>query len=298
MVNRRNFLKTAAGAAVASVFHPFKNVLSAENPDMIIVKQGEPSDLVRRAVQALGGMSRFISQGDKVVIKANMSWDRLPKQAATTNPDVIAEAVKLCYEAGARQVNLFDRTLNEPRRCYKRSGIQEAAEAAGAGVYHVYDRKFKMVKIPEGRLLKQWQIYEDVLEADKIINIPIAKHHSVGGASLGMKNFMGYLGGNRGSLHRDYSIKIVDINTKIRADLTILDAYRMLLRNGPSGGNLADVSEKKTVIAGTDPVAVDAYGMTLFGIDPMNVSFLKEAKLRGLGELDLSKKRLQTIDLS
>ncbi|MBN2103711.1 DUF362 domain-containing protein [bacterium] len=297
-MKRRDFFKTAAGVAAATVFQPPKQLLAVDIPDLIIAEKGEPAALVQHAVNALGGMSRFVSRGDEVVIKANMSWDRVPKQAATTNPDVVAEVVKLCFESGARKVKLFDRTLNEPRRCYKRSGIQEAAEAVGADVQHVYDRKFKMVSIPEGILLKQWQIYDDVLEADKIINIPIAKHHSVGGASLGMKNFMGFLGGNRGSLHRDYPVKIVDINTKIKADLIILDAYRVLLRNGPSGGNLADVSEKKMLIAGTDPVAVDAYGMRFFNIDPETVRFLREAKSRGLGELDLSKKQIKTIQLS
>lgn len=297
-MERRDFIKTAAGVTAAALFSPQTKLYSEEIPELAVVEQGEPAELVRQAVNALGGMSKFISKNDLVVLKANMSWDRVPKQAATTNPDVVAEVVKLCYDAGAKKVKIFDRTLNEPRRCYKRCGIQEAAEAAGADVQHVFDRKFKMIKIPEGKLVKQWEIYDEVLEADKIINMPIAKHHAVGGASLGMKNFMGYLGGNRGTLHRDFPVKIVDINTKIKADLIILDAYRMLLRNGPSGGNLADVAEKKMVIAGTDPVAVDAYGMTLFKVDPKQVEFLVEAKERGLGELDLTKKKITKINLT
>ena len=297
-MERRDFIKTAAGMSAAMALQRPAALLSGQTPDLVVVQQGEPAALVHHALEALGGMPRFVSKGDVVVLKANMSWDRRPEQAATTNPDVVAEVVKLCLEAGAKQVKLFDRTLNEPRRCYKRSGIQKAAEAAGANVSHVYDRKFKMTKITDGQLLKQWEIYEDVLEADKIINIPIAKHHSVGGASLGIKNFMGYLGGNRGSLHRDFAVKIVDINTRIRADLTLLDTYRMLVRNGPSGGNLADVVEKKTLIGGTDPVAVDAYGMTLFDIDPPTVEFLQEAKTRGLGEFDLKKLDVRKVVLS
>ncbi|MBN1780024.1 DUF362 domain-containing protein [bacterium] len=292
---RRDFLKTTAGASAAALLMPAGGLMSAEHPDLAVVRDREPGDLVRQAVNALGGMSRVVAKGDVVVIKANMSWDRAPEQAANTNPEVVAEVVRLCFEAGAGKVRLFDRTLNEPRRCYKRSGIQKAAEEAGADVQHVYERKFKMVDIPDGQMVRQWEIYEDVLEADKLINIPIAKHHSVGGASLGMKNYMGFLGGNRGALHRDYAMKIVDINTRIRADLILLDAYRMLLRNGPSGGNLADVSLKKTLVAGTDPVAVDAYGMTLFGIDPKTVAFIREAGERGLGEQDLKKLVIREI---
>jgi uncharacterized protein (DUF362 family) len=242
-------------------------------------------------------MSKFVSKGDVVVLKANMSWDRVPEQAATTNPDVVAEVVKLCFDAGAKTVKLFDRTLNEARRCYKRSGIQQAAEAVGADVKHVYDRKFRMIKFPDGKLIKQWEVYDDVLEADKLINLPIAKHHAIGGASLGMKNYMGFLGGERGALHRQFPVKIVDINTGIKADLTLLDAYRMLMANGPSGGNVADVALKKIVVAGSDPVAMDAYGMTLFGHDPASVEFLQEASSRGLGEIDLKKVKIKTMDL-
>ena len=298
-MKRRDFMRTGAGAAAAFTFLPKATLFSRQTdvPDLMVAKQGSPQDLVRKAIDGLGGMSRFINKGDVVVIKPNISWDRVPAQAATTNPDVVAEVVKMCLEAGAKKIKIFDRTLNEPKRCYKRSGIEKAAKEAGADVQHVYDRKFKRTQFEEGKLIKTWELYEDVLEADRIINLPIAKHHAIGGMSLGMKNFMGFLGGNRGKFHRDFNVKIVDLNTKVKADLTILDAYRMLLRNGPSGGNLADVEEKKMVIAGVDPVAVDSFGATLFKIQPEQVAFLQEAKERGLGESDLGKLNVQTVTI-
>lgn len=298
-MKRRDFIKATAGVAATSLLSKTPFIFGQSTPpDLIVTQNAEPQDLVRKAVEGLGGMSKFVSKGDIVVLKANISWDRVPPQAATTNPDVVAEVVRLCLDAGAKKVKIFDRTLNEPKRCYKRSGIEKAAKEAGAEVTHMYDRKFKRVKFPDGEVIKAWELYKDVLEADRIINVPIAKHHAIGGMSLGMKNYMGYLGENRGKFHRDYNVKIVDLNTMIKADLTILDAYRMLLRNGPSGGNLADVELKKTVVAGVDPVAMDSYGATMFGIEPGTVAFLQEAVKRGLGQSDLSKLNIQTVDLS
>jgi uncharacterized protein (DUF362 family) len=299
-MERRDFLRASAAAiASASVFFD-REKASSQNPraDLAVVTNGAPAEMTRRAVETLGGMSAFVKNGDVVVVKPNMSWDRVPEQGATTNPEVVAEVVSLCLNAGAKTVKVFDFTLNEPMRCYKRSGIQAAAKKAGADVQFVYDPKFKTVKFPQGDLIKSWSVYQDVLEADRIINIPCAKHHSVSGMSLGMKNLMGWIGGNRGQFHRQFEVKIVDLSTQIKPDLIIIDAYRQLLRNGPSGGNLGDVVLKKTIVAGTDPVAVDSYGATLFNFNPRQVAFLVEAGKRGLGRLDLDRMLIRKIDMA
>lgn len=299
-MKRRDFIKKSVSITAACSFLPKTSLIlgQSEYPDLVVTQNSTPEDLVRKALDRLGGMSRFVKKGDVVVLKPNISWDRVPEQAANTNPDVVAEVVRLCLAAGAKKVKIFDRTLNEPRRCYKRSGIEKAAKEAGADVSHVYDRKFKKVKFPDGEMIKSWEVYEDVLEADRIINIPVAKHHSIGGMSLSMKNFMGFLGGNRGKFHRNFEVKIVDLNTLVKADLIVVDAYRMLLRNGPSGGNIADVELKKTVVAGTDPVAIDSYGASLFNLQPERVAYLQEAHQRGLGEIDLKKVNIKTTSLS
>lgn len=301
-MKRRDFFRNMAGLAATTAIwpHDFMLFSADESPDLAVVQNGTPGQLVQNALKQLGGMSRFISKGDLVVVKPNISWDRVPEQAATTNPEVVAEVVRQCLDAGAKKVKIFDRTLNVAKRCYKRSGIEKAAIAAGADVQHVYDRKFKMVRFPDGELIKSWEIYQEVLDADKIINIPIAKQHSVSEAqvSLGMKNLMGFLGGERGKFHRKFDVKITDLSTRIKPNLIILDAYRMLLRNGPTGGNLADVALKKTIVAGTDPVAVDSYGATLFNLDPKRLAFLQRAHERGLGEFDLNKLKIKTISLT
>jgi uncharacterized protein (DUF362 family) len=301
MMKRRDFLRTTAGAAAGALILPNTGLLAAlpdTAPDLVVVEKGSPGEMVRKAVEALGGIKRFVTSGDIVVIKPNMSWDRVPQQAATTDPQVVAEMVHLCFEAGAKKVKVFDRTLNEASRCYKRSGIEKAARDAGADVHHPYERRYKNVRFPEGELVKSWKLYSEVLEADCIINLPIAKHHTISHVSLGMKNFMGYLGGERGKFHRGFDVKIVDLNTRLKADLTLLDANRMLVRNGPSGGNLADVVQKQMVVAGTNVVSVDSFGATLFDKKPEMIGFLKNAKERGLGEIDLSKLTIQRISLA
>lgn len=299
-MKRRTFIKGAGMLGISALLDPGQILINAskEFPDIVVTKNGEPASLVKSAVDAIGGMSRFIGRGDIVVLKPNISWDRLPKQAATTNPEIVAEIIRMCLEAGAKKVKVFDHTLNEPRRCYKRSGIEKVVQESGGEIHHIYDRKFKNVKLPNGELIKSWEVYDDVLEADKIINVPIAKHHSIPGISMAMKNIMGFLGGNRGKLHRQFDIKITDLNTFIRSDLVILDAYRMLVRNGPSGGNLADVSLKKTVAVGTDIVAVDSFGASLFDMNPNEISFLVTANQRGLGQNDLRKISIKTIPLT
>jgi uncharacterized protein (DUF362 family) len=299
-MDRRHFLETSLGfAAFVSALPRGTAPVFAAEPGLVVAQNGSPADLVRAAVLSLGGMQRFVKSGDIVVVKPNMSWDRVPEQGATTNPEVVAEVVRLCLEAGAKKVKVFDSTLNEARRCYKRSGIQAAAQRAGGDVSFIKENKFISTAIPEGDVLKRWELYEEALEADRLINVPAAKHHSVpeAGVSLGMKNLMGLIGGNRGHFHRGFAVKIVDLSTRLKPDLVILDAYRVLTRNGPSGGNLVDVTVKKTLVAGTDPVSVDSYGATLFKLNPVKIPFLVEANRRGLGENDLAKVPTKILNL-
>jgi uncharacterized protein (DUF362 family) len=231
------------------------------------------------------------------VVKPNIGWDRVPEQAATTNPDVVAEIVRLCIKAGASKVQVFDRTCNQAKRCYLRSDIEKAAKEAGADVSHIYEQKFQNVNIPGGKELQSWEFYRDALKADVFINVPIAKHHSLSRVTLGLKNMMGIIGGNRGKIHNHFDAKIVDLNTVIKPQLTIIDAVRVLMDNGPQGGNLTDVKEMNTIIAGFDPVAVDAYGATLFDLKPGDLSYLKEAHSRGLGVMDLEKLKIEKVNL-
>jgi uncharacterized protein (DUF362 family) len=300
MVGRRDFLKGASGAvaglAAAGALGPLVEAASPAHPDLAVAHGGSPSKTARAAVDAIGGMRRFVSKGDVVVVKPNIGWDRTPEQAANTNPEVVGAVVAMCIEAGASKVKVFDRPCNDPRRCYVQSGIEAAARAAGAEVSFINERKFRDVPIPGGVAIKTWPLYTEILDADKLINVPIAKHHSLAGLTLSLKNWMGVMGGSRGRIHQNIGEALVDLALVIKPSLTVLDAMRVLTRNGPQGGNVNDVRRLDTVVAGTDQVAVDAFGATLFGLKGSDLSYLAAAHRRGLGSMDLDKLAIKRIE--
>jgi uncharacterized protein (DUF362 family) len=262
-------------------------------PDLAVSQGDDPRGLLRRAIDDLGGIRRFIGRGDVVVIKPNVAWDRTPPQAANTNPDVVAEMALLCREAGAKSVIVTDVSIHDPRRAFERSGIAQAARAAGAEVVLPEPRRFRRVDLG-GEVLGVWPVFQPFLEADKMINMPIAKHHSLTGVTLGIKNWYGILGGQRRRLHQRIHESLADLAAFMRPTLTVLDAWRVLLRNGPTGGNLEDVALKKTLIAGTDPVALDAWAARAWwNLDAQQLPYLKLASARGLGTAEFDKLRIQ-----
>ena len=268
-----------------------------ELPEMVVAQGDDPRGLVREALKKLGGVRRFVSRGDVVVVKPNIGWDRTPEQAANTNPDVVGEVVRLCLGAGARKVVVTDVSINEPRRCFERSGIGRAAQLAGAQVILPEDRRFKEVDL-RGEVLRVWPVLAPFLEADKIINLAIAKHHSLTGATLGIKNWYGILGGRRHRLHQHIHESLADLASFMRPTLTLLDAWRVLMRNGPSGGNVEDASLRKTLIAGTDPVALDAYAAKAYwDLDHNRMRYLVMASERGLGTYRLDQIRTRFVSL-
>ena len=296
-MDRRRFLKTAAVGGMGLVI-PSRNDLHAaipqRLPDLAVVRGPTPEKIVRLAVEALGGMKRFVSRGDVVVVKPNIAWDRVPEQAGDTNPEVVAAVVRLCYEAGARTVKVFDRPVNDPRRCYVQSGIEPSAKAVGADVYHVDKRKFKETEI-NGLALKSWPLYTDIFEADKVINVPIAKHHGLAKLTMSMKNWMGMMGGSRRMIHQKLDESLVDLAMKAKPCLTVLDAVRILTANGPQGGDLKDVKKLDTVVAGTDQIAIDSYGATLFGMHGKDLGYVRIAAEHHFGVMDLNKLQIKKL---
>jgi uncharacterized protein (DUF362 family) len=269
----------------------------AEWPQMTVVQGGEPRELAKQAIKNLGGMGRFIGRQDVVVLKPNIAWDRMPEQAANTNPDLVAEVVRQCWQAGAKRVIVTDVSCNEAQRCFQRSGIQAAARAEGAEVILPDPDRFREVDMG-GVVLKSWPVFTPFLEADKVINLPIAKHHVLTGATLGMKNWYGILGGERNRLHQQIHQSLVDLANFMLPTLTFLDCYRVLLRNGPTGGNLEDVALKKTLVAGTDPVAIDAYvAKAYWNLDADKLPYLAMAAARGLGTADFASLKVKVSQL-
>ncbi len=257
-------------------------------PDRVAVVRGNPGvsaeSLIRKAVDSLGGIGRYISRGDVVALKLNMSWDRPPELAANTSPEVVMAMAGLCFEAGAAKVNLVDNTINDARRVFRTTCLDKAASSSGANLIYPELRLFKSMNLG-GVRLGDWKVYTPVIEADKLINMPVAKHHGLTRLTLGIKNWIGAVGGARGALHQDIHQSVVDLASFFRPTLTVTDAIRIMVRNGPSGGRLADVEVRNTIIAGTDQVAVDAATTDLFGLWPDDIGYIVLAEQQGLGRI-------------
>ncbi len=290
-MERRDFLKNLILGGLALKLNP-PTFSQTPSPELVVVEGDSPRAITREALKLLGGMSQFVRRGDRVLIKPNIGWDRTPEMAACTNPEVVAALVEMALEAGAREVIVMDHTINQPQRCYTRSGIQEAARAAGAKVLYTDEKRLKRMNI-KGEWLKEWDVFQDFVEVDKLINVPVAKVHSLSRVTLGLKNWLGAIGGNRNQLHQKIDQAVVDLGAFFKPALTVLDAYRVLFRNGPQGGRVSDTRLQKTVVAGVDPVAVDAYGATFFDLKPEELTFLKLARNRGLGKYELEKVRIE-----
>ncbi len=297
-MKRRQFVRLLS-AAYAALNLPLW--LRASNspswPQAVWVENGEPEALLNRALAEFGGLQRFVKPGDVVVIKPNIGWDRPPELAATTNPQLVAALVKACKQVGAKEVLVFDRTCNNPRRCYRNSQVEKLARQAGARVEHIRSNRFKTLPIG-GQLVKEWPIYEAYLKADKVINVPIAKHHSLSRVTLGLKNLMGVMGGNRGSIHNHFATKLAEIDRKILPTLTIIDAYRILTANGPVGGNPRDVKLTKTLILSDCTVSADYLALELFGLTLSQVEHIQVAYQQGLAKYERKSLKVKRVTLS
>jgi uncharacterized protein (DUF362 family) len=301
-MDRRDFLKQvmlwSAGISTSvPAFRIGSELLAAERAAPVVAHATGKDyyRLTAMVLEPLGGIGTFVKSGEKVVIKPNIAWDRNPEQAANTHPLVVKALVELSLEAGAGKVMVFDRSCNEPRRCYVNSGIQQVMKSIKdkrLAYYHPDDRKFIPVNIERGKAVNRLEIYRDALEADTYINVPVAKHHSLSRLTLGLKNSMGVLGGNRGSMHHNLGQKLADLATVIRPKLTLIDATRILLRNGPQGGSLDDVKILDTLVASADPVACDAFATTLFDLAPAEIASTVAAYKMGLGEMDLERMQI------
>jgi len=303
--SRRRFLRAAGGAvgamAASALFPSLLPAAGGKTVAVGVASGASPAERARKAVALAGGMKSFVSRGDVVVLKPNIGWDRTPEQAADTDPEFVVAVAEMCLAAGARSVGVFDRTCNDARRCYVSSGIKDAVEQFArknrvedtVRIYHVDDRKFVRTSIPNALSIKEWDLYRDALDADKIVNVPIAKHHSLSGVTLGLKNMMGIMGGNRGQIHYRLPECLVDIHRRVPVALTVIDAGRVLVRNGPTGGNLADVKSFGKAFASRDVVAADVVAAEkIFRLEPRDVGHIGKAMESGLGVSSVAQIRL------
>lgn len=242
-------------------------------------------ELTRKVLEAAGGITRFVSRGDVVVIKPNLSWARRPDLGATTNPEVLEGLIEICYEAGAKKVRIADHTIHDARRCFAITGAATVAKKTNADLIYPRSSLMKTMKL-NGHRLDVWPVFVPLVEADKVINLPVAKHHSLSTLTLGIKNWIGAVGGRRYALHQDIHQSTVDLAQFFNPTLTMIDATRIMIKNGPSGGSLSDVAAKNTLILSDDQVAADALAAMLFGYRPEEIGSISLAKKWGLGTYD------------
>ncbi len=307
-ISRRQFLRTLAALGVAGGARPLlrdawaqsagqprrRGEGLAELDSVVAVADGKgPVANTKAVLEAVGGMGRFVKKGDLVAVKPNIAWNRSPAQGANTHPEVVATVVKACLRAGARRVVVFDRSCEDSRRTYRRSGIGRAAESAGAKVEHVKSSDFVDTSIPEGKALTRWPFHRYALEADVFINVPVAKSHNQAVLTMAMKNLMGVMGGERGDIHIDIHQKLADVSTLIQPDLNIIDATRIMVTHGPQGTSPDDLRSVDTIIAGVNQVTADAYAAQTLPFENLPAGglfgYIKAAGEMGLGETDLSR---------
>ncbi|MDR1226638.1 MAG: DUF362 domain-containing protein [Prevotellaceae bacterium] len=310
-MKRRDFLKNAALAGVASMlsFDSWGKAVASgsvaveQAPDLVAVMGGEPDEMLKKALEALGGIGNFVKKGQTIAIKPNIGWDKSPELAANTNPVLIGALVKMCYNAGAKEVQVFDHTCNTWNSCYTNSGIEKAVKAAGGKMLPAHEETYyKDVNLPQGIRLKSAKIHEAIIGCDAWINVPVLKNH--GGAKLtcAMKNYMGIVWDRRYFHSNDLAQCIADSCTYSKKPaLNIVDAYRVMKTNGPQGKSLNDIATLKTLIASTDIVAVDTAALKFFNqvvtLPMSEVGYLSGGQKHKLGTTDIDKLNIKRIKM-
>jgi uncharacterized protein (DUF362 family) len=299
-MKRRDFLNKSlqslvlGGAALSlgsySKIIPSNLGLSSDNYSLAAIKGGEPDVMFDEAIKAFGGMKRFVKKGQTVVVKPNIGWDVSPERAGNTNPKLVARIIQHCFDAGAKDVYVFDHTCDNWNRCYSNSGIERAVkDANGKIVSGASEGYYQNVSVKQGKRLKSAKVHELILGSDVFINVPILKHHSSAELTIGMKNLMGIVW-DRGYWHSNNLNQCISDFTSFREpDLTVVDAYNVMKRNGPRGVSKDDVITMKSQIVSTDIVAADAAAAKLYGVNPSNIEYIKTASEMNLGEMNLDK---------
>ncbi len=269
------------------------------SPDLVVARNGDPETLVRRAIAAIGGMEKFVPKGADVIIKPNMCVSyRTYDYAATTNPWLVGALVKMAFEAGASKVRVMDHTWRrEMWAAYANSGIQKEVEAAGGVMQFMELEDFVETAVPQGLDLKSISLYKDAVNAQVLINVPIAKHHQDAKLTLGIKNLMGLMD-HRLIMHKNLDQRLADLSSALRPTLNVMDAVNMLMAFGPTGGALSDVKQMDTVVVSQDIVALDSYTATLFDMQPNDLGYVKSAAAMGVGRSDLQNLKIEEISIA
>lgn len=306
-MERRDFLKKGFGAGIIAgtafslagvdrLFAGIQGQPAKGSYDLVAVRGGEPDVMFDRGIEALGGMRKFVKAGQTVVVKPNIGWDVSPERAANTHPKLIKRIIQHCFKAGAKDVFVFDNTCDNWIRCYKNSGIEDAVKEAGGKIMPGNTENFyKDVTIPKGKRLTVAKVHELILNSDVFINVPVLKNHGSAKLTIALKNLMGIVWDRRYWHRNDLHQCIADFGTFKKPDLNVIDAYNVMLQNGPRGVSVDDIVTMKSLIISTDMVAADAASAKLFGLEPSDIGHIKIADEMGIGTMDLSKLNIHRI---
>jgi len=304
-MKRRDFIRKTVSAGIftgtalslGGYGKIFANSVGSALPyDLVAVKDGEPDKMLDKALQALGGIQKFVKKGQTVVVKPNIGWDVTPDRAANTNPILVKRIVEHCMTAGAKEVYIFDNTCDKWTSCYKNSGIEKAAKDAGAKVAPGHSESYyQQVTVANGKNLKDAKVHELILDSDVFINVPVLKSHGSAKLTISMKNLMGIVWDRRFWHRNNLNQCIADFSTFRKPDLNIVDAYNVMTKNGPRGVSKADVLKMQYLIVSDDMVAADAAAAKIFGMEPEDVKYIQIANDMGIGQMDLSKLNISRI---
>lgn len=307
-MKRRDFIFKGLGAGVLAgsgiSLHGFSRIMG--NPmaqtdgeyDLVAIKGSDPVAMFDKGIESMGGMQAFVKPGQTVVIKPNIGWDATPERAANTNPELIGRMISSCYEAGAKSVSVFDNTCDEWKNCYSKSGIEQEVKKAGGNIIPGNSESYyREVKIPDGKNLTVTKVHELILDSDVFINVPILKSHSSAKLTIAMKNLMGVVWDRRWWHKNNLHQCIADYATFRKPDLNVIDAYRVMKRNGPRGVSIEDVVRLDAMIISRDIVAADAAATKMFGLEPEDIPHISIADDMGIGNMNLSELNINRIKM-
>lgn len=302
-MKRRQFLNQGIKAGVLAagapmIFTSLNKAYGANNYDLVAIKGGEPGEMFDKGIASLGGMKKFVSQGQKVVVKPNIGWDTSPERAANTNPQLVSRIVEHCLNAGAKEVYVFDNTCDNWTRCYSNSGIESAVKTAGGKVVPGNSESYyQEVSIQGTSMIKSAKVHELILESDVFINVPVLKHHSSARLTITMKNLMGIVWDRRFWHKNDLHQCIAEFASYRKPDLNVVDCYNVMKRNGPRGVSTADLVPMKAQIISTDPVAADAAASMMLGFKPAEIPYIKTAHELNVGNMNLDNLSINRVKM-
>ncbi len=306
-MERRKFISNSIKAGLMSgaafgfgsfVFGENYNSSTGGHYDLVAIRGGEPDVMFEKGIASLGGMQNFIRPGYEVVVKPNIGWDSVPEEAANTNPKLVGTIVRHCYEAGAKNVYVFDHTCNEWRQCYIHSGIEDAVKSEN-GIIKCgnIQSDYTDMDVPKGKILKKVQVHKLIEKIDAIINVPVLKDHGSTKLTIAMKNLMGIVWDRKYWHANGLNQCIADFATAVKPTLNVVDAYRVMKKHGPQGTSTDDVLTMKAQIISTDIVAADAAAAKFFGSEPFEIKYIKMADEMGIGTMNLKSLKINRIKI-